>query len=141
MSQLMLWMLEHDSQWTLWYYNGHTAVFAWRPEGQPARSLPASADPVQLAFGPEAKRLPRPKAESAIEFPESFDDWPHKRELIDRYFIRRPIPSHDGDVVTRYQLQYLLAESKFQTEVSDMSLFNARRCGEQRGSCAEIARS
>ncbi|MBN9121181.1 MAG: hypothetical protein J0I06_18855 [Planctomycetes bacterium] len=56
-------MLYRDpNEWSPWYLDGRTTVFGWRPAGD--RDRPAFAalrvDPVVLAFGPNAARVPEP---------------------------------------------------------------------------------
>jgi tetratricopeptide (TPR) repeat protein len=109
--QIMLWMLGNEAQWTLWYLNGQTAVFAWRPAAQPALPTPSSIDPVRQGFGPQAVRLPLPTP-NLVAFPASMADLPRRREFLDRYLSPPPIPSHDADVGENYALLYLVADAK-----------------------------
>ncbi len=49
-------------EWSVWYLDGRTTVFGWRPAGAPAKPTFAGlrVDPGALAFGPDVRRVPDP---------------------------------------------------------------------------------
>ena len=63
-------------EWSVWYLDGHTTVFGWRPVG--TGGAPAFAalrlDPVALAFGPGVVKTPDTNLQQPLKQPESGAD-------------------------------------------------------------------
>ena len=115
-------MLIAESEWSLWFQNGDTAVFRWL---DPSKGLPREdsmrLDVVEMAFGRQVERIPAPETYGVIrELPpdDSLD-----RGFWDRY-LRQSLPAAPPE--SRAAMQYLdlqaIARGKVQLELQEALL-------------------